>query len=531
MNKIFEHRPLRSVRRGSAASSPSVSIRSVWRGLAASAIVLALTACNDWLDVRSETEAKEENLYEKKNGFKEALTGIYMTLSDQTAYGRNLTMTSTEALANIWAWDLNSYDNNPDLNYLTQHDYTNDYAKDNLKAIYQQLFYAITQANVLLKNISDNGSVLDDDPKLKAILTGEATAIRAFCQFDILRLFGQIPGGKGSRQVRLPYSSTTSIAEMPPYYAFDDYVELLDNDIKTALEQLQTSDPVMQYDLGTLNFPTRVTLDDTYFYYRRLRLNYWAVRALQARIDLYLGRTAQAHDEALSVINATTEDGSAVIALNTVSDFSDSSLTPSNLMAPSECLFALSKYNLYSYTNTLFVGNSGSQVRKNEHLSLSQAMFNTLFQGANTAANNRYLRQWNRSAKDSQGAVYPSLCKYWRNTNDAATSMTENLIIPMLRLSEMYLIVMETTTDLAEANQLYTTYMRDRNVLIEQNAFSSLNDVRTEVYNEYHRELIAEGQIFFLCKRLLRPTLLLSGTAMTENDYIIPLPDTEYENQ
>jgi len=51
------------------------------------------------------------------------------------------------------------------------------------------------------------------------------------------------------------------------------------------------------------------------------------------------------------------------------------------------------------------------------------------------------------------------------------------------------------------------------------------------VYNEYHREFIAEGQIFFLCKRLLRPTLLLSGTVMTENDYIIPLPDTEYENQ
>ena len=81
------------------------------------------------------------------------------------------------------------------------------------------------------------------------------------------------------------------------------------------------------------------------------------------------------------------------------------------------------------------------------------------------------------------------------------------------------------------SGRMMSALLRDRNVLIEQDAFASLSDVRTEVYNEYHRELIAEGQIFFLCKRLLRPTLLLSGTAMTENDYIIPLPDTEYENQ
>lgn len=518
MNTISKHFTLCFVKRGMAVSAAVFALA-------------ALTSCNDWLDVRSETEAKEQNLYEKKNGFKEALTGIYMTLADQTAYGQNLTMTTTEALANVWAWDLNSYDYNPDLNYLTQHDYTNDYAKDNLKAIYQQLFYAITQANVLLKNISDNGSVLDDDPSLKVLLEGEATAIRALCQFDVLRLFGQIPDGKGSKQVKLPYSATTSIADMPPYYAYEDYVGLLDRDLERALQLLQTVDPVMQYSLGTLNNPSRVTLDDTYFYYRRLRLNYWAVKALQARVDIYLGRTTKAHDEALAVINATTADGEPVASLNSVSDFSDISLTPSNLMAPSECLFALSKYNLYSYTNTLFVGFSGTQVKANQHLSLSQSMFNTLFQGVNTAANNRYLRQWNRSTKDSQGTTYPSLCKYWRNTHDAATSMTENLIIPMLRLSEMFLIAMETTTDLSEANQLYTIYMRDRNVLIEQDAFASLDDAKAEVFYEYHRELIAEGQIFFLCKRLLRPNLLLSGTAMTENDYIIPLPDTEYENK
>ena len=485
-------------------------------------MLAVLTSCSEWLDVRSETEAKEDNLYEKANGFKEALTGIYMTLADQDAYGLCLTMTTTEALASLWL--CTDYDYNANLYYLRQHDYTNDYAKSDLKVIYNKLFYAITQTNILLKNIEENGGALDGDPVLKTVIRGEAYALRAYCQLDLLRLFGQIPGGKGQRQVRLPYSSMTAIDEIPSYYDYEDYVARLDLDISRALQDLQTADPAMQYSLSQLNYPSQVTLDDSYLYYRRSRLNYWAVLALRARMNLYLGRTSQAHDDALAVIQATVGEGTAVATLNSISDFNEG-----NYMSPSECLFALSKYNLYSYTNTLFIGNGGTQATRNRDLVLSSDMFTQLFQGTNTSANNRYLRQWNRSVKDAQGTTYAALCKYYRNTIDNGTSQTENLIIPMLRLSEMYLIVMETTTLLAEANQLYTTYMRDRNVLIEQDAFTSLDAVKTEVVNEYRRELIAEGQMFFTYKRLMSPTMPWNDAAMTEADYIIPLPDTEYE--
>ncbi|MBR2292445.1 MAG: RagB/SusD family nutrient uptake outer membrane protein [Prevotella sp.] len=488
----------------------------------------SLTSCNDWLDVKSETEAKEQDLFEKKNGFKEALTGIYMTLADQDAYGEKLTMTTTEELACLWYCD--DFDYNPDFYYLRRHDYQNDYAKDNLKAVYSKLFYAITQANVLLKNIEDHGEALDDDPTLKALLQGEAFAIRAYCQLDILRLFGQLPSGKGSRQVRLPYSSTTTIDEIPPYYSYEDYVTRLRQDIDNALQDLLVVDPVKDYTLSQLNYPSQVSLDDTYFYYRRSRLNFWAVLALRARLNLYVGDTESAHSDALAVINGKVSDGSPVAILNTVNDFSESSPIPSNLMAPSECLFALSKYNLYSYANTLFIGNSGTQIVPNRDLVMSQEMFNLLFQGTNTAANNRYLRQWNRTAKDNRAVVYPALLKYYRNTTNDQTSLTENLIIPMLRLSEMYLIAMETASSVSEANALYATYMRDRNVLIETDAFTTMDEVRAEVLNEYRRELIAEGQVFFTYKRLFQTSIPWQEEPMTESAYIIPLPDTEYEN-
>ena len=482
----------------------------------------SLISCNDWLDVKSETEAKEQDLFEKKNGFKEALTGIYMTLADQDAYGEKLTMTTTEELACLWYCD--DFDYNPDFYYLRRHDYQNDYAKDNLKAVYSKLFYAITQANVLLKNIEDHGEALDDDPTLKALIQGEAFAIRAYCQLDILRLFGQLPNGKGSRQVRLPYSSTTTIDEIPPYYNYEDYVARLRQDIDNALQDLLVVDPLKDYTLSQLNYPSQVSLDDTYFYYRRSRLNYWAVLALRARLNLYVGDTQAAYSDAMAVINAQTSSGEAMVTLGSVTDFNSS-----NFMSPSECLFALSKYNLYTYTNTLFIGNGGTQVTANRDLVLTIEQHTQLFTGTNTAANNRYLLQWNRTAKDARGSTYAALCKYYRNTTNDQTSQTENLIIPMLRLSEMYLIAMETASSVSEANMLYTTYMRDRNVLIETDAFTTMDEVKAEVLNEYRRELIAEGQVFFTYKRLFQTSIPWQEEPMTESAYIIPLPDTEYE--
>ena len=42
----------------------------------------------------------------------------------------------------------------------------------------------------------------------------------------------------------------------------------------------------------------------------------------------------------------------------------------------------------------------------------------------------------------------------------------------------MYLIAIETTKNLVEANQLYADYMRDRDVVLNENAFGSLDDVQ-----------------------------------------------------
>ena len=52
-------------------------------------------SCNDWLDVRPDTEQKEEDQFSTYKGFRDALTGCYMALANEDVYGCRLTMSCT----------------------------------------------------------------------------------------------------------------------------------------------------------------------------------------------------------------------------------------------------------------------------------------------------------------------------------------------------------------------------------------------------------------------------------------------------
>jgi hypothetical protein len=92
----------------------------------------------------------------------------------------------------------------------------------------------------------------------------------------------------------------------------------------------------------------------------------------------------------------------------------------------------------------------------------------------------------------------------------------------------MYLIVMETSNDLAEVNSLYNDYMVEHNVGTSQ-PFTSLADVRKWIENEYRREFYGEGQMFFTYKRLGETSIKWLDTLATEATYVLPLPETEYD--
>lgn len=487
------------------------------------AILAFTTSCNDWLDVRGENIQKEKDQFESYKGFRDALTGCYMSLASTSAYGQSLTMTDIEDLADLW-YCTSSESTQPIRYNLQHHNYTNDNVVSTIKSMYGSLYNVAVQANVLLKNIDENGSNITDAQK-RSVIQGEAYAIRAYCHFDVLRLFGQLPQN-ATKTVSLPYSYTTSINEVPSYYDFSTYVANLKADIEKAESLLKDNDPIFKSTFTQQNNPA--SADDDYMCYRQSRLNYWAVRALHARMALYLGETQTAHDIALEIINAKDADGNAVIKLSGISDLSNKYLA-----LPSECLFYLSKYDVNTVANKLLIGGLGSQATTS-HYYLSSDMLTDLYVSVPgcTASHNRYLSLWNRTTKNASGNVCPALKKYWYDESSAASGdlATKYQIIPMLRLSEMYLIAIETSQDLAEIYQLYDAYMSECQYTL-YTPFATVDEAHKEMVNEYRREFFGEGQMFYVYKRMASNKMMWNSDEITEDAYILPLPSTETLNQ
>ena len=60
--------------------------------------------------------------------------------------------------------------------------------------------------------------------------------------------------------------------------------------------------------------------------------------------------------------------------------------------------------------------------------------------------------------------------------------------------------------------------------------FTSLEEARAEMMNEIRREFIGEGHMFYAYKRTNASSMMWSEDEITEDNYIVPLPSTEYDS-
>ena len=469
--------------------------------------LFTLSSCSEWLDVKPLTEEREKDLFTTYQGFKDALSGCYSDLAGANLYGERLTMADIENLACLWAEP--DQTGLPAQYYLWHHQYDNTYSEAALKSIYGGLYNVVAQANKIIEHVGTDGSAIKSTDA-RNVIEGEAYALRAFCQMDVLRLFGQMPQG-AVKQVSLPYALKAGINDIAAYYSYSDYVKLLEQDLDHA-EQL-----LAQSDNDALE-------DDDFFQYRQFRLNYQAVRALKARLYLYTGQTEKAHQLAMDIIENSGK------SLSGLTDIPNGYYT-----LPGETLFGLSNRSLADYAHSLLGGDNSIQVDRSSMLYVDEMSLDwMIYWGVNTASDNCYLYTWNHNTVDAMGNRYPTLRKYYYDTNayssasDLSTLLTKIQVMPIIRLSEIYLIAMETTTDLNEANQLWKTYMASHNVNVTDD-FYSLGEVQYNIVDEYRREFFGEGVMFYVYKRLGTSDMMFSPSAMTENEYVLPVPTTEYD--
>ncbi len=259
--------------------------------------------------------------------------------------------------------------------------------------------------------------------------------------------------------------------------------------------------------------------------FRQVRLNYYAVLALKARVYLWLSpldvaNKVNAAKYAQMVIDANDPTGTPLFRLGEERDRTAEDYT----MSP-EHIAALSVYNLAATANGLF-GETGSLVRYDFNISDGFYYLNNLFPVAERTADIRWRGMW--AYKTSAGNTsYVTYKKYIQRGG-----LNPVLQVPLLRLSEMYLIQTECAETKQEAETKYATLCSRKGIPFSGfNAADWIGDRKNKIIREYVREFYAEGQSFFTFKRFNLTTLPSSWTYTyynaTPQKYVVQKPDRE----
>lgn len=473
--------------------------------------VLLMVSCNKWLDVKPSSQMEREDMYETEEGFKTALTGCYIGMKNTMLYGQAMTMTTVEYLAQHWTTQAE------DLENFMNFDWKANYSKGQVAYIWSNMYTVINQLNDLLGQMEEKGERVLPKKELRNLIHGETLALRAFCHFDILRLFGPSPVATNKNATTLPYSKESG-KEYRTYYNYDDYCAKIWDDLKAAEKLLAEVDPVLELTFEELNEPNKLLksnkIIDDFQAYRRVRFNYWALKAFEARVALYLGDNSSAYAYAMEVIDARVKE----IRVGDISLF-NTDLTNEYYTLPSETLFALNVYDLDKKIESLFRSTRTCLYKWGK----TSEVLSELFDGQ--SSDKRYDLWVNMDYEDQP---HMSLKKYWQwedNEDDNAIVYTQQ--IPMLRMAEMYLIAIETASTLAEKNEKMDQFRKSRG--LPAKIYNTETEITTELLLEYQREFYAEGQMFFYYKRTGAKTMRWKDDFEIElKDYQAPIPDTEY---
>ena len=343
------------------------------------------------------------------------------------------------------------------------------------------------------------------------IIQGEALALRAMLHFDMLRLFGPVYS-RNPEATSIPYYTSEVLSPEPLLPASEVMTKII-QDLQEA-RILLNEDPVKtEGGLSSGNAGE----SSNFLCYRALRLNYYAVTGLLARVCLYAGQRENAFNYSTEVIKASN---------NGIFPFVDRSLVngtaqdPDRIFSP-EVLFALSD----SQRGELFEEYFDPSLAPNMVFRMETDLLEqTIYGGTGIGGNLDDYRC--RSNWISSGSA-----RYFYKYSDMTESgRIENTMIPLLRLGEMYLIAAESQSNsLANGVSYINTLRKNRGV-------SNLQTLTTTLLQyEYIREVYGEGQLFFMYKRMyssiIRSNSATNNPAPSNAVFVVPLPDTETENR
>ncbi|RHR78981.1 RagB/SusD family nutrient uptake outer membrane protein [Odoribacter sp. AF15-53] len=476
------------------------------------AMLCTVVACDSWLDTTPPSQVPEEDQFGDEFGFRQALIGCYIGMANENLYGKQLTWYSVDMQSGQY-----TLHSQGQVYAMGTYQYTAQRSLTVLNTVWQRAYSVIANANNALKFIDNRQDVLD--PLSYRMIKGELLAIRGMLHFDMMRLYGY--GNLANRTDKatkptIPYV-TVYDKEMTPQLSYDETIKLVIKDLTDALgllddEPITGKHPADYYE--ALN-------DDGFFSDRSFRLNYYAVKALLARVYMWEGSDASialARQEALDVIR----DGERLGLYRWIT----TDVVGTDPVHSTEHIASL---NIPAFTDRLkdFYLYNFLEGTEYNAIKLSEGNMISIYEEEGDGENADYRRE-KLFFRNANGYYTPL-----KLAQDRSTGYLRLNRMPLIRLPEMYLIVAESylkgaSIDLNEAVSYLKTLREYRSNYIKIDGFTR-DELLTCLMNEYRREFLCEGVTFFYFKRIGLTDIPGSTIVMDDGRYLWPYPAIERE--
>jgi len=463
-------------------------------------ISISLVSCNDWLDISPKSEIKVSDNFLNEQGYKDALTGVYLLMTNKTLYGRDLSYGMVDVLGKYYT----QIQSSNDYYYLSNFDYTNQKSINIIDGVWKSAYNALANINILISNIESS------DPTLftannKNLIRGEAYGLRAFLYFDLLRLFGP-SFVLGENENAIPYVSKYG-KELTKFSTVNEVINLILADLQVAENELK-HDPVYEQRGAESD-------DQAWVRNRELKFNFYAVKLLQARVLLYKRDYQSALSAAQILIDQDrfTWTPSNQITTTTVDS--------RNRIFSHEMIFGLHLSTLKDDFSSWFTSTSGFY----KSSTYWEQTFETSIAGYSADYRYEYLTFYDPASN----------VRYSTKLQQPESNMPEYARkLPLMRFTEAYYIAAECKfylSGVADAVPFLNIVRGKRNIMVDLNTSITSEQFKNELLKEYIKEFSSEGQLFYFYKRNNYSSIKFYTGTITPEKYKLPIPLDELANR
>lgn len=451
-------------------------IPSIYIGLS----LLFFSCGESFLDLKPNEDLPIEDSIQSLNDLESAVIGIYDGLQSSNHYGRYFILVpdvmSDDVKQNASANRAKEY---AEYGAFEDHFLTRD--------MWTTIYRTILRTNVVINSELEVGAT---SQTTKDNFLGEAYAIRALCHFDLVRLYGQHYG----------FTAGNDHQGVPVVLEFDEAAEPERNTVAQVYERV----------LADLSSAASLISDD----FDSGRMNALTVKAIQARVNLYMSNWATVESLATEVIN-----NSAVVLTD-------------NAAYTATWLAGSSPDVIFEIKNTS-ADNFGSDALGRMYIQAGYGDYLPAADVVDLIPDGDARGELYADDAANLGGIYGTI----RVNKWPSTTGEDN--VPVIRLSEMYLIRAEARYNLGKETEAQedVTAIRQRGLPSAEAVTATGEALMDEIELEKRIELAYEGHRLWDLMRWKRGVIRTDCTAPVNvcsitypnNRFILPIPLPELD--